>query len=401
MTFFSAMENLLQHSDWRETIVSLRRYLDERGFQSIYKHHASAARYHLFTSIFSSLNPDFLRLLSERPGEGFPGCRLACCLTARRSVDIVTLDEEEAALAARLADIGLVAIRDGIITPGEVQLIGAEDCYVLIDAAIHFRMKRVHEIYIGADTMLLMHYLPDSGNREGRMALDACSGSGVVGLHMAKSHERVVSTDIASAPLALIRVNAVLNGVEERISVRKEALADTLSSGSRYDLVVCNPPFVAFPRGFGPPVYAAGTEQDGLGYLRLLLEKVPALLRPEGEGYFVADLPGDGLEPHFFRELSERAIQFGFVADAFVDNRVPADIHVKAMSGFLGALKPEADPGDIVRLTREFVEQTLNATHFYLTTMRIRKSSSPGFRAFNQFGARRFEDYFAGGKIGK
>jgi len=330
------------------------------------------------------------------PGGGFPGCAIGRCLTAHISIPEIELDEEERDLACTLAGIGMLTLGGDAISPRRLQLLSVGGRYLFVDSAIHFPEKEIHDIYIGPDSLLLMHCMGDIAAGNENRALDLCSGSGIIGLFMAKTHANVVSTDISPAALALIRVNAVLNGTEEKISIRKEALQETLAAAERFDLVACNPPFVAFPPGFDRPLYAAGPDSDGLGYMRILLEKVPNILNDGGEGYFVADMPGDGLGAYFFRELAAFSERGGCAVDAFVIDRVCAKLQAEAMEHFLRRMHPNSDAAETKEPATRFILEELRASHYYLTIIKIKKGGNTGTRVLNQFAARRFEDYFAG-----
>jgi len=391
LTFRSDIKALAENPAWPAAVQFLRRYLAGRGYHNLYKNIVPPGSYTVTPSFFSGAND-----ADKISGGGFPGCAIGRCLTAFVSVPEAEFDEEERALAYKLADIGMLTIDGGVANPRSFQLLSVGDRYLLIDAAIHFPKNAIHDIYIGPDSLLLMYCMGDATFGKESRALDLCSGSGLVGLFMAKTHANVVSTDISPAALALIRVNAVLNGTGENISIREEKLQDTLSAADRFDLVACNPPFVAFPSGFDRPLYAAGPDNDGLGYMRLLMEKVPDILNEDGEGYFVADMPGDGVGAYFFNELKTFSERGGCAVDVFVMNRISARPQIKAMTHFLCQMHPTSEAAETEKLVARFIFEELRASYYYLTIIKIKKSGKTGTRVLNQFGARRFEDYFAG-----
>jgi methylase of polypeptide subunit release factors len=215
--------------------------------------------------------------------------------------------------------------------------------------------------------------------------LDLCSGTGILGLASAGQAD-VVSTDIFPAALSLIEINAALNGpeAERSVVVLNEDIRDTLNSDRTFDLVTCNPPFVPFPEGLDGPLYADGKGGDGLGYLRLLIEKTPRILNEKGEGLFVSDLPGDA-EPYFFSELKEAAESKNLTIDAYVDSRVPVTAHIETLSSFVARVHPEC-PEAVHEKVSRLISETLKARYYYLTTVRLSKSlGAPGkLRIFNR-----------------
>jgi len=396
MTFSGDIKAITGNAAWPAAIRLLRRHLNERGYHVLYKSMVPPGSYVVTPSFFSRALLGLAARQAAGPGSGFPGCALARCLTAHVPVPESELDGEERELAQALASLGMLTLDGGLVSPGSIQLLSVGGRYLFIDAAIHFPGKAIHDIYIGPDSLLLMHCMGDVAAGKESRALDLCSGSGVIGLYMAKTHAHVVSTDISPAALALIRVNAALNGTEEKTSVREEALRNTLAAADRFDLVACNPPFVAIPPGFDRPLYAAGPDHDGLGYMRMLLDKVPDILNEDGEGYFVADMPGDGLGAYFFRELAAFSTRGVCAVDALVMNRVDAGYQARMMAIFQRSMRPGSDAAETEALARRFILGDLRASHYYLTVVKIRKGGKTGTRVFNQFAVRRFDDYFAG-----
>ncbi len=76
-------------------------------------------------------------------------------------------------------------------------------------------------------------------------ALDVGTGNGIQALLAARHAERVVATDVNPRALAFTRFNAALNGLPG-IQTREGSLFDPVA-GERFDLVVCNPPYVISP----------------------------------------------------------------------------------------------------------------------------------------------------------
>lgn len=77
--------------------------------------------------------------------------------------------------------------------------------------------------------------------------VDLCTGSGAIGLTLAaeRPEAEVDLTDVSAEALAVARANAERFGVAERVRFLEGDLFDALEPGARYDLIVCNPPYVA------------------------------------------------------------------------------------------------------------------------------------------------------------
>lgn len=79
----------------------------------------------------------------------------------------------------------------------------------------------------------------------GARVLDMGTGSGVGAVFAARRGARVVAVDINPDAVRCARINALLNGVEERVEVRHGDLLEPLDPdrGDVFDLVLFNPPF--------------------------------------------------------------------------------------------------------------------------------------------------------------
>ncbi len=135
----------------------------------------------------------------------------------------------------------------------------------------------------------------DAGTTPGpRVAvLDLCCGTGVIGISLACRVPRceAVCVDIEGAAVDLSRENAELNGVGDRVRC-VEADAARFASDERggFDVVACNPPYVATRdiAGLLPEVHAyeplLGLDggADGLRLYRELVPRLPGAVSPGG-----------------------------------------------------------------------------------------------------------------------
>ena len=128
--------------------------------------------------------------------------------------------------------------------------------------------------------------------RPGRIAtaLDLCTGSGCLAILLAHSYPRakIDAADLSGAALAVARLNVRQYRLGGRIRLVRSDLFSALR-GKRYDLIVCNPPYVTaaamrrLPREYRhePPLALAGGA-DGLDMVRTILIRAATHLRPGG-----------------------------------------------------------------------------------------------------------------------
>jgi ribosomal protein L3 glutamine methyltransferase len=137
-----------------------------------------------------------------------------------------------------------------------------------------------------------------------RRVLDLCTGNGSLAVlaAMAWPEVSVDAADLSADALAVARLNVQRHGLSERISLHQGDGLDAV--GGRYDLVLCNPPYVnadamaALPAEFkAEPELALAGGTDGMDFIRRLLREVPARLN-EG-GVLVLEIGHE--RPHFER----------------------------------------------------------------------------------------------------
>lgn len=98
-------------------------------------------------------------------------------------------------------------------------------------------------------------------------ALDIGCGCGILSLHLRRSADRVVATDISARALRFTELNARMNrmtGIETRLGSLFDPVRAPLET---FDRIAANPPFVITPRAEGVPTYEyrdGGLEGDAL-----------------------------------------------------------------------------------------------------------------------------------------
>jgi len=136
-----------------------------------------------------------------------------------------------------------------------------------------------------------LEFLAELGKEQPRV-LDIGTGSGAIALAIATEHPsaRVVATEVHPAPLEMARQNAVRLGLQDRVTFVVSDVYDDLPPGSRFDLILSNPPYVTPQalrrmaidvRGYEPWVALLGGER-GLDFYERIIPGAPVFLEPRG-----------------------------------------------------------------------------------------------------------------------
>jgi len=115
-----------------------------------------------------------------------------------------------------------------------------------------------------------------------RRVLDLCTGNGSLAVlaAMAWPEVQVDAADLSADALAVARLNVERHGLQDRITLRQgDGLA--AMAGQRYDLILCNPPYVnaasmaALPPEYrAEPALALAGGADGMDFIRTLIAQV-------------------------------------------------------------------------------------------------------------------------------
>ncbi len=117
-----------------------------------------------------------------------------------------------------------------------------------------------------------------------RHVLDLCTGNGSLAVlaAMAWPDVQVDAADLSADALAVARLNVERHGLQDRITLRQ---GDGLAAvgARRYDLILCNPPYVttaamaALPAEYrAEPALALAGGDDGMDFIRTLLPSAAA-----------------------------------------------------------------------------------------------------------------------------
>jgi release factor glutamine methyltransferase len=114
---------------------------------------------------------------------------------------------------------------------------------------------------------------------DGDRVLDLGSGCGVQAVHAALRGAYVVAVDHNPRAIEAIRLNALLNGVADRVEARWGNLFEPVK-GELFDLIIFAPPYIPKePRNLMESAWRGGT---GLKVVQRFISQAPSFLRDDG-----------------------------------------------------------------------------------------------------------------------
>lgn len=166
-------------------------------------------------------------------------------------------------------------------------IIGEWDfCGLTLNVTPDVLIPRMDTEVLAQQAMDLVEPLPD-----GARVLDLCAGSGCVGLAIAAAcpNTRVTLADVSEAALQVCKSNVRRCGLTARVAwLELDALEPPAPNLGKFDLIVCNPPYIRRGEleGLDPsvrdyePWLALDGGEDGLDFYRALADHWGAALKP-------------------------------------------------------------------------------------------------------------------------
>jgi ribosomal protein L3 glutamine methyltransferase len=190
----------------------------------------------------------------------------------KRAVTPAAQDRAEALIARRIE-----TRQPAAYLTGEAWL---QDIPFTIDARAIVPRSFIAELIVDPEeTGTLDAWLSDRTHR----VLDLCTGNGSLAILAAMAYAEVVvdASDISPGALEIARINVSRHKLEGRVDVIESDLFQNLKG--RYDLIVCNPPYVndesmaALPAEYrAEPALALAGGADGMDLIRRIVAGAPA-----------------------------------------------------------------------------------------------------------------------------
>lgn len=156
-----------------------------------------------------------------------------------------------------------------------------------VDARALVPRSLIADLLVGDAVDALNAWLP--ADEAVQDVLDLCTGGGSLAVLAARRfpHARVTASDVSGDALALAAENLRLHGLQDRIALVQSDLYAALR-GRRFDLILCNPPYVnahsmrTLPPEFqAEPVGALAGGTDGMDLVRRIVSEAPDMLEPD------------------------------------------------------------------------------------------------------------------------
>lgn len=370
----------------KESAVLLREYLNSIGFNTFYKYLAGITAYFLTPFRFnekSELNSQFIEtIIPNGPLKG-----IIKCLVLSEMVFYDSLDIEEKQIADELIEVGLIVYKGGKIYNAGYQLISYNGLYLLTNGGCSYSHTEYRELYLGVDSYFMIYYLDTKKIDKNSKCLDMCTGTGVSALYLSNFSDNVIGTDIAELPLKISQFNCILNNKELSVLIKNEDFNITINNEEKYDIITCNPPFVAFPQKLNAPIFAVGCDKDGLGFYRLLFNRLNHILTLNGFACFVSDLMGDEKQPYFINELEELSKKHGMDINVFIDSKIPVINQIENFPyGIIRRYNIEYSINEIKDIFSDFILNEMKTKYYYLSTIVVNiNSNNPKLTVYNRF----------------
>ena len=147
--------------------------------------------------------------------------------------------------------------------------------------------------YFGDDSTALAVRLHP---RRGARCLDLCAGPGIQALRSSVGGGPVVAVEINPVAAACAELNVEMNGLGDRIEVRRGDLFDAVRPDETFDLITANPPLLPFPPELPYPFVGHGGAA-GLAVTWKILAGLPQHLAAGGTAQIIGTCLGDDAGP--------------------------------------------------------------------------------------------------------
>lgn len=172
----------------------------------------------------------------------------------------------------------------------------------------------------------------------GSTVLDVGTGSGAAAVVAAERAGRVVAVDLNPDAVRCARINAILNGVDDRVDVRHGDLFAPVQ-GERFDLVLFNPPYF-----YGAPQDPLERAFKSTDVAERFAAGLPAHLTAHGRALIL--LSTDGVAHRFLDALAAQGLAVRPLTQRDLLNEIVTiyEVSLTPSVALVGASTVDADP---------------------------------------------------------
>lgn len=167
----------------------------------------------------------------------------------------------------------------------------------------HRLIRPTDFVFFGLDTFYLVeHILLNINNIQYETCLDLCCGSGNISFKLADYFDKIDSVDKNPRAIKLAKIS---NSLNNKNIIFHHADIKNFRSTRKYDLIVCNPPYVPTPYTQGYPLYGNGGPL-GFDITQTALHLINNYLKSDGVAFVICLLNSDllGNKDNFDSSLS-------------------------------------------------------------------------------------------------
>jgi len=239
-------------------------------------------------------------------------------------------------------------------------------------------------VHLGIDSLILAEMI--SCLPPVQRAAEICVGSGILSLALSNIADQVVGVELNPLVADIARINIEIADKSDRINVQDGDLFTPLN-GEKFDLIVCNPPFVPSMEDPSKDRVGAGGE-DGLEIVRKFLVEGIHYLTSGGRLCVLYGALGNQQEPFIDSQLEQIAMNNYMQIDFFeLQEAMPINRF----------WFPVAMQEDRLRRVREnqVAAKRMGATHYFVGIAVAKISRSPSYQRYPLFTSAR-EDFTRG-----
>lgn len=206
----------------------------------------------------------------------------------------------------------------------QMSVISYHGLYLVVDIPYFYQncIRKMPEIYIGADTYLLANYLPKARLKN---VLDLCTGSGIQGIVLAGIAENVVCVEYNPTVVPYTHLNVTLNEVNDKIEIIESDLYTDIGD-RKFDLIVSNPPFIPVPNSVKYPICGTGGE-DGLVLIDKIVSGFEHYLQDNGIGIIIGECLGKKGDTLLMKHLM-KILPMNYEITLLLHSRTTTDVQI-------------------------------------------------------------------------